>query len=639
MSFISKIKSFVGINDTPRGQFYPLLNSSYSDNHLSGSDYIRLYTSWAYTAVSTIANTCSSVEYSITKGINSTSEFDHKHRRLITYSLINQVVSFLQLSGTCFLYKYKIWERVDDLWVLRTDQVEPFEDVNGIVKYYNYTSGWKVYQFLPEELIDISLFNPYQGYPRKLKGISPMAAAAMDMEIDQVSSKWNRQFFKNGASVGQVLKAPEKLATEVKERAIESRRLNYWWVNNSHKVAFLDGGTTLDVIGANKKELDFVESRRFTRDMVYEIFKLPKAILGNYDNTGNNSAKEAENSYFRNCIQPILKLIEEKLNKELFPDADFRFVNYLPKDTVQLAKDLELWAISINEYRKERWYAPIKWGDDLWDKKETPVKGKYDDVISKAFRKHIKGTKEYDEARDEKNQLDREQKQARVSWSEVRLENAIKTIFDAQKRDALDKINKKNRFSKVKYSTMWMTLVKPIIEEVMQNEGTQALSQVWLNQIFRVWENKIQSFIKDSISLMSNKADEYTMKELDRIITEGNNQWYSTDVIANMISSKFEDYTSKRSQTIARTEITRASNQASIYAWENTWVVSKKERFTARDERVCEQCWPMNGKIIPLWDNYFNKWDVYNGVKLDYTAISSPPLHPACRCTLLPVIE
>ncbi len=57
-----------------------------------------------------------------------------------------------------------------------------------------------------------------------------------------------------------------------------------------------------------------------------------------------------------------------------------------------------------------------------------------------------------------------------------------------------------------------------------------------------------------------------------------------------MISSKFEDYTSKRSQTIARTEITRASNQASIYAWENTGVVSKKERFTARDERVCEQC-------------------------------------------------
>jgi hypothetical protein len=76
--------------------------------------------------------------------------------------------------------------------------------------------------------------------------------------------------------------------------------------------------------------------------MVYEIFKLPKAILGNYDNTGNNSAKEAENSYFRNCIQPILKLIEEKFNKELFPDADFRFVNYLPKDTTQLAKDLEL---------------------------------------------------------------------------------------------------------------------------------------------------------------------------------------------------------------------------------------------------------------------------------------------------------
>jgi phage portal protein BeeE len=71
------------------------------------------------------------------------------------------------------------------------------------------------------------LFNPYQGYPRKLKGISPMAAAAMDMEIDQVSSKWNRQFFKNGASGGQVLKSPDRIDKEAKERAIESWRLNY----------------------------------------------------------------------------------------------------------------------------------------------------------------------------------------------------------------------------------------------------------------------------------------------------------------------------------------------------------------------------------------------------------------------------
>jgi phage portal protein BeeE len=54
-----------------------------------------------------------------------------------------------------------------------------------------------------------------------------MAAAAMDMEIDQVSSKWNRQFFKNGASVGQVLKSPDRIDKEAKERAIESWRLNY----------------------------------------------------------------------------------------------------------------------------------------------------------------------------------------------------------------------------------------------------------------------------------------------------------------------------------------------------------------------------------------------------------------------------
>ena len=83
---------------------------------------------------------------------------------------------------------------------------------------------------------------------------------------------------------------------------------------------------------------------------------------------------------------------------------------------------------------------------------------------------------------------------------------------------------------------------------------------------------------------------------------------------------------------------------ASQWAWEESGVVEKKQRYTALDERVCEFCWPMNWKTIALKDNYFNKGTTLIGadwheLKLDYDDVEGAPLHPNCRCVLLPVVE
>lgn len=81
----------------------------------------------------------------------------------------------------------------------------------------------------------------------------------------------------------------------------------------------------------------------------------------------------------------------------------------------------------------------------------------------------------------------------------------------------------------------------------------------------------------------------------------------------------------RRAEMLARTEIIRAFNEAQLQEFRN-WGVEgvnvKAEWKTAGDARVCEQCFPMEGKIFTL--------DEASGMI---------PAHPNCRCCFLPYIE
>jgi SPP1 gp7 family putative phage head morphogenesis protein len=79
-----------------------------------------------------------------------------------------------------------------------------------------------------------------------------------------------------------------------------------------------------------------------------------------------------------------------------------------------------------------------------------------------------------------------------------------------------------------------------------------------------------------------------------------------------------------RAKTIARTEIMRAHNVASINTYRDAGILNvevQAEWSTAGDERVCPQCSSLEGKIFTL--------DQIEPML---------PLHPNCRCVALPLI-
>jgi SPP1 gp7 family putative phage head morphogenesis protein len=78
-----------------------------------------------------------------------------------------------------------------------------------------------------------------------------------------------------------------------------------------------------------------------------------------------------------------------------------------------------------------------------------------------------------------------------------------------------------------------------------------------------------------------------------------------------------------RTQMIARTEIIRSSNLGAMALYEaNKDVLSGWTWVTAHDDRTCPECAPLDGEHFDFGDKR-----------------EQPPLHPNCRCSLVPDIK
>jgi HK97 family phage portal protein len=102
-----------------------------------------------------------------------------------------------------------------------------------------------------------------------------------------------------------------------------------------------------------------------------------------------------------------------------------------------------------------------------------------------------------------------------------------------------------------------------------------------------------------------------------------------------------------RLETIARSEVMRAFNRTSLRLFE-AWGIEFVEWYTTKDDLTCDFCLEMDGKIVRAGDKFWAMGETMfvsdaegqiQSIVLGYEDVLSPPLHPRCRCILLPVLK
>jgi SPP1 gp7 family putative phage head morphogenesis protein len=205
--------------------------------------------------------------------------------------------------------------------------------------------------------------------------------------------------------------------------------------------------------------------------------------------------------------------------------------------------------------------------------------------------------------------------------------------------------------------TGWAALagdVQPILDDIMREASLEAFKQIHFDvESDPEVLNVVNQAALDYAEARSAEMVGMRVDELGRLVENPNAQWqiadstrdylrgdvtqameegWSNDRLAAAIGDSY-GFSEGRAMTIARTETAKASNVGALNSYKASGVVDGKQWITADDDLVSEEC-AENGEAGPNQD----------GVLLDLSedfpsGDEAPPVHPNCRCAVIPFID
>ncbi len=227
---------------------------------------------------------------------------------------------------------------------------------------------------------------------------------------------------------------------------------------------------------------------------------------------------------------------------------------------------------------------------------------------------------------------------------EKRFIRRMNDLFVQQKKSVLKSMSSRSidtdKFLLSEDENIKLTIEKitPSITSTIIEQSKRAFALLGVSNALSSRNDAVKNYLEKNVVQLATSITKETNKLLSRTLAKGVDAGDSIAQMSRAVNSLFNNMKRYRSDRIARTEVIRATSFATEEAYIQSGVVEAKEWLTFRDERTDDECMSLNGKIIGLNKNYFDKGDKFGQFKIDYSDVAGPPLHINCRCTLTPVV-
>ena len=530
------------------------------------------------------------------------------------------------LSGNGYLLKFagtkngQVKDVPDTFFPIPSDKITPClsKDLFTLEHYELRLEDGTRTRLQPEQVVHFrqsSLYSPYVG----VGNITKMRLIA---EGEVAALEYMNEFLEKKASPSMVITDETVRSVEDHERIMDLIRSKYEGKANSGKVGYFNGqGINVQQMSISQKDMQFLESREFDRQLTLSMFGVPLSVAGIPD-ANFATAKESRIAFLENTVNPILNELENTINTQhvwpLNENIKFQFDKHTTGDVDNIVKQIQGGLITPNrgsellgeamdsdDESRNTFYLPANLIPAGFVARAVEVAPEEDKSVKKKIVE-INTEQDVDDACEIFVKSATRPKQFQVNYirsafisrlkTEQRFINKIARFFDEQEKRVINNLSAQGEKSiKLPLEDISVDLIFNYKEEsdLMQEEmkglhtsGVQrAVTDVNVITNNRVNVNLSNPFVKSAIAQLGenivgridrkgNKISisDYTQKELQRLLTKAVNENLSINETQDLIQSKFDQWKGYRARRIARTEARAAWDAGSQVAYKEIGV-------------------------------------------------------------------
>ena len=595
------------------------------------------------------------------------------------YEFSEMIDTFLNLEGNAFIVK-----QPDELWLARPDRMRQVIVDNDLAGYVYIREDYGKIPFLPDEVIHAKMPNPGDPYDGLGRGLPPLNVAAHATDVDNQATDFLGAFFKNAAVPYGMLTTKNILEDDEVTRIRARLSEQYAGSNRWHEMMILDAEASYQKLGADISEIAWPDLRRVTETRICMAFKVPPIMVGaqaGLERSTFANTEQSEKQLWRQKIVPDNERIASAFTNSYYgelPDGVFLAHDYSEVESLQESRN-DMFAraqqgasggwITVNDARAEVDLPPVDGGDvflrplmvqavdaaatvDELTEEDEPV-----DVIEGEDPEEELSRKSFEELGKRFHKtFDLIARSWEARFLEASRDQFAKELVEMQailgskhRKDALTFINFEKAMAE--YMDMhgieeWELLFLPLFTGLLAEQ-----SVLWAETLgVGVWDianPEVQVFIKEYSFKFADGLGTTTKTGLRGLVSSGQAEGWSINKLRDELTGIYGGWDKTRAEMIARTETIRSSNAGAVMSYKQAGI-EYKQWFTAQDGQVCGFCQEMHNKIVGVSENYWAMGDTMSvdvpdekpiSMTFSYEDVGEPPLHPNCRCTILPVVE
>lgn len=228
----------------------------------------------------------------------------------------------------------------------------------------------------------------------------------------------------------------------------------------------------------------------------------------------------------------------------------------------------------------------------------------------------------------------REEKEALERLEAVEKKEAVQKLSRGEIDSVLMSVTAENKIA--------ADIFLPLVREIMEESGVDTLEFIGSDVAFDAASAAAQEFMRADALKGIRVMNKVTKSKLRKMLSQAVEDGLGPIDTARKIREVFTEAKTVRALRVARTESLKAANRGALEAYKQSGVVAGKEWYTSKDEAVCQWCAPLHGRVVSTEADFFHQGETYIGkeggkITFNLESVPTPPLHPNCRCTLLPV--